>query len=258
MTTKRPTGLLTIGANRFPFSRARFRAKCVTLAFGAIQWPWLLRSLYGGTRAEKQALLRRIDLPQDALPHLGSWKADTFFLHRIVDTIESLRPEVVVELGSGASSLIIARALALNGGGRLVSYDQHAPFVAGMAQWLAEHDLAAEFRHAPLSISAPKWGADWYRLAELPASIDLLVVDGPPWSVHPFIRGAAEKLFPLLSPRGVILLDDAARPGEQIVASRWRRDWKEFAFEFEAGGTKGMLRGTRSGSAANARDAVST
>lgn len=210
-----------------------------------IQWPWLLRSLYGGTQAQKQALLRRVDLPQDALPHLGSWKADTFFLHRIVDAIENLRPAVVVELGSGASSLIISRALSLNGGGRLISYDQHAPFVGGMQQWLAEHDLSAEFHHSPLSIPAPKWGADWYRLADLPSSIDLLVIDGPPWSVHPFIRGAAETLFPLLSPKGEILLDDAARPGERIVASRWRRDWKEFEFKLETGGTKGMLRGTR-------------
>lgn len=210
-----------------------------------IQWPWLLRSLYGGTKAEKQALLRRIDLPEDALPHLGSWKADTFFLHRIVDTIEQLRPSVVVELGSGATSLVIAKALALNGGGRLVSYDQHGPFVEGMQHWLAEHDLAADFRHAPLSASAPKWGADWYRLTNLPPSIDFLVVDGPPWSVHPFIRGAAEKLFPLLSSDGVILLDDAARPGERIVASRWRREWSDFEFTLEPGGTKGMLRGTR-------------
>jgi predicted O-methyltransferase YrrM len=245
VTTKRSTGLLAISANRTKLSHSRFRAGFVTAAIGVIQWPWLLRSLYGGTKSQKQALLRRVELPQDALPHLGSWKADTYFLHRIVDTIASLRPAVVVELGSGASSLIIAKALALNGGGHLVSYDQHAPFVGGMKQWLAEHGLSAEFRHAPLSIPAPKWGADWYRLAELPASIDLLVVDGPPWSVHPFIRGAAEKLFPLLSSRGVILLDDAARPGERIVAARWRRDWKEFAFELEAGGTKGMLRGTR-------------
>jgi predicted O-methyltransferase YrrM len=237
--------LLAISANRTKFSHSRFRAGCVTAAIGVIQWPWLLRSLYGGTKSQKQALLRRVDLPPDALPYLGSWKADTYFLHRIVDTIASLRPAVVVELGSGASSLIIAKALALNGGGRLVSYDQHAPFVGCMEQWLAEHGLSAEFRHAPLSIPDPKWGADWYRLAELPASIDLLVVDGPPWSVHPFIRGAAEKLFPLLSSRGVILLDDAARPGERIVAARWRREWKEFAFELEPGGTKGMLRGTR-------------
>lgn len=210
-----------------------------------IQWPWLLRSLYGGTMAQKQALLRRIELDGDALPHLGSWKADTFFLHRIVDTIESLRPATVVELGSGASSLVIAKALSINGGGRLVSYDQHAPFVAAMGEWLAEHDLEADFHHAPLSIPAPKWGADWYRLSELPASIDLLVIDGPPWAVHPFIRGAAEALFPLMSVGGVVLLDDAARPGERIVASRWRREWPEFGFRFEAGGTKGMLAGRR-------------
>lgn len=72
-------------------------------------------------------------LADDALPHLGSWKADTGLLHRIVDAIEELRPRVVVELGSGASSLVCARALELNGGGRLVSYDQHAPFVEATA-----------------------------------------------------------------------------------------------------------------------------
>lgn len=210
-----------------------------------VQWPWLLKSLYGGTMAQKQALLRRLDLPEDALPHLGSWKADTFFLHRIVDTIEALRPETVVELGSGASSLVIAKALSSNGNGRLISYDQHEPFVDAMGEWLTEHDLAASFHHAPLSIPAPKWGADWYRLTDLPRSIDLLVIDGPPWSVHPLIRGAAESLFPRVSVGGMVLLDDAARPGERIVASRWRREWPEFEFGLETGGTKGMLRGQR-------------
>src|SRR3546814_2177470 len=72
--------------------------------------------------AEKAALLRRLDLPEDALPHLGSWKADTRFLTHIVDAIEALRPAVVVELGCGASSLVIARALSMFGGGRLISY----------------------------------------------------------------------------------------------------------------------------------------
>jgi len=214
-------------------------------AMALIQWPWLLKSLYGGTRAEKQALLRRIDLPSDALPHLGSWKADTFFLNRIVDRIEELRPATVVELGSGASSLVIARALALHGGGRLFSYDQHAPFIVAMEQWLAEYRLAANFHHAPLTFSAPEWGDDWYQLTNLPATIDLLIVDGPPWTVHPFIRGAAEMLFPLIRVGGAVLLDDAARPGERIVAARWRRKWDDFAFHFEAGGTKGLLAGER-------------
>ena len=35
-------------------------------------------------------LLDRLGLPHDALPHLGSWKADTWFLWRIVEAIETL------------------------------------------------------------------------------------------------------------------------------------------------------------------------
>src|SRR3546814_4655977 len=90
--------------------------------------------------AEKAALLRRLDLPEDALPHLGSWKADTRFLTHIVDAIEALRPAVVVELGCGASSLVIARALSMFGGGRLISYDQHQIFVTATAHWLARSE----------------------------------------------------------------------------------------------------------------------
>src|SRR3546814_102561 len=91
------------------------------LAYGAIGWPWLLRSLSGGRRSDKMALLDRLQLPHDALPHLGSWKADTALLELIVDGIEELRPANVVELGSGASSLVIARALQAFGGGMLRS-----------------------------------------------------------------------------------------------------------------------------------------
>ena len=84
------------------------RERIEVIAFGAIQWPWLLRSLWGGRHTEKAALLDRLGLADDALPHLGSWKADTRFLTQIVDAIEELRPAMVVELGCGASSLVSA------------------------------------------------------------------------------------------------------------------------------------------------------
>lgn len=245
MTTKMLTGLLAktgdagSGVHRTPGERL------FQIAFGAVQWPWLLRSLYGGTQAEKQALLERIALGSDALPHLGSWKADTYLLHRIVDVIEATRPATVVELGSGATSLVIAKALALHGGGALHSYDQHAPFVAAMGDWLAEHGLAAAFHHAPLTTRDARWPGLWYTLAEVPASIDLLVIDGPPWAVHPFARGMAERLFARIAPGGTVLLDDAARPGERHVARRWRKTWPEFDFSYEGAGTKGLLVGKR-------------
>lgn len=242
MTSRETTGLLSKehGVTERPLDEKLF-----TLAWGAIQWPWLLRSLHGGRKAEKAALLGRLELPDDALPNLGSWKADTYFLGHIVSAIESLEPSTVVELGCGASSLVIAKALTLNGGGRLLSYDQNADFVAATADWLASHGLAAEINHAPLRQDPSGWSSIWYDLSHLPPQIDLLVIDGPPWAVNPLARGRAEQLFERVSPGGRILLDDAARPGERVVALRWRRDWPNFEFEYDRRGAKGTLIGTR-------------
>lgn len=245
MTTKSLTGLLAKADTTGTEARCTRGERLFQIAFGAIQWPWLLRSLYGGTQAEKQALLARIGLADDALPHLGSWKADTYLLHRIVDTIEQARPATVVELGSGATSLVIAKALSPNGGGRLHSYDSHAPFVDAMHGWLGEHGLEAAFHHAPLAQRDVRWPGLWYALTAVPGSIDLLVIDGPPWAVHPFARGMAERLFPLIAPGGTVLLDDAARPGERYVARRWQKNWPDFDWHYEGAGTKGLLVGTR-------------
>lgn len=217
------------------------------LAFGAVNWPFLAVSLWGGTKASKRRLLARVGLRDDALPNLGSWKADTGFLHRIVDAIEMLQPKVVVELGAGASSLVCARALALNGGGRLVSYDQHAGFVSATADWLRDEGVQAELRHAPLALRVPGWPGRWYALEEVPETIDLLIIDGPPWAIHPIGRGAAECLFDRLSPGGMVLLDDAARPGERIVAQRWQARWPDIEFSRLPGSTKGTLLGIRKG-----------
>ena len=241
MTSREKTALLTLDDS----GPARPLAeKLFTVAWGAIQWPWLARSLWGGKLADKHALLDRLELPHDALPNLGSWKADTWFLWRIVETIERLRPREVVELGCGASSLVIARALERNGGGRLTSFDQHEGFVASTGEWLGGYGLTPTMRHAPLAEDKSSWSTIWYDLSAVPQEIDLLVIDGPPWTLNPFVRGRAETLFDRIVPGGVVLLDDAARPGERVVASRWRRKWPGFRFTLMPG-AKGTLVGER-------------
>ncbi len=215
------------------------------LAFGAISWPWLLVSLWGGSRANRDRVASRLGLAPDALPHLGSWKADAGFLHRIIDAVETLRPATVVELGAGASSLVCAAALKANGGGRLISYDQHGDFVETTTRWLRDHDLHADIRHAPLGRQVPGWQGGWYHAENIPDQIDLIIIDGPPWTVHPLVRGAAESLFSRLAPGGIILLDDAARPGERIVARRWRLSWPGIRFSRLPGSSKGTLIGRK-------------
>ena len=242
MTSRETTGLLA--RNDAGLARP-LDERLFTVAWSLIQWPWLLRSLHGGRKAEKRALLERLDLPDDALPHLGSWKADTVFLGHIVQAIETLRPREVVELGCGASSLVIARALERNGGGRLTSFDQNAEFTAATEAWLKSHGLSAQIHHAPIGADPSRWSSIWYDLSHLPNEIDLLVIDGPPWALNPLIRGRAEVLFDRLRPGGMVLLDDAARPGERAVAWRWRRDWPDIAFRYDGRGAKGTLVGTR-------------
>ena len=225
--------------------RKSFGDLATLVAIGAIQWPWLLRSLRGGSKASKHALLDRLELPHDALPNLGSWKADTGLLALVAEHILAAKPKLVVEFGTGASSLIIARALQMAGGGTLISFEQHAEFVDATRQWLADYGLEADLRAVPLRPSPPPWSGLWYDHGQLPGGIDLMLIDGPPWTIHPFTRGAAATLFGQVAPGGAIMLDDAARPGERLVARRWRKDWPDFRFNLVKSGTKGTLVGKR-------------
>lgn len=249
VTTRETTGLLSLQTDGAHAGTSHWKRTALTIAFGAIQWPWLALSLHGGSRKSKRSLLERLELPEDALPNLGSWKADCAFLHHIVRAIEAIRPEHVVELGSGASSLVIARALQMNGGGRLTSFDQHVEFVEEMPRWLARHGLSADFVHAPLTSNCEGRPGPWYDLTNIPEAIGLLVIDGPPWAVHPLIRGRAEALFDRIEPGGIMLMDDANRPGERIVARQWRRARPDFVFARDPKGTKGTLLGRRLNSA---------
>jgi predicted O-methyltransferase YrrM len=247
MTTREATGLLPRSADgeaEGGHSRSLGDWGAV-LACGAIQWPWLLRSLYGGRLADKHALLDRLGLPDDALPYLGSWKADTGLLELLADHILEARPRLVVEFGTGASTLVIAKALQLAGGGTLISFEQHTDFVEACGKWLAEHGLEADLRVARLTPSPGDWPGLWYDHGPLSGGIDLMLIDGPCWALHPFTRGAAETLFDKVSPGGTVMLDDAARPGERIVARRWRRLHPDFSFALDTSGAKGTLIGRR-------------
>ena len=244
MTSREATSLLPLALEIAHWQRSA-SDWAYMLAFGAIGWPWLLRGLHGGRKAEKRALIERLGLSPDALPNLGSWKADTRLLTLLADHVLSARPRTVVELGAGATSLVLARCLQINGIGQLVSYDQHGDFVAATGKWLADNGLAADMRIAPLGPPPGDWPGLWYQLAAIPETIDLLVIDGPPWTIHPFVRGAAESLFDRIPSGGVVMLDDGARPGERVVAERWRKRWPDLEFRLDRRGTKGTLIGVR-------------
>ncbi len=246
MTSRDITPLLPIADAALTAVRHRSLSDWAhVLAFGAIGWPWLLRSLSGGSPEARAALLARLGLDDDALPHLGSWKADVGFLTLIADHIADHRPETVIEFGAGASTLVAARALQMEGAGRLISFDQHEGFAIATRTWLSDHGLDVDLRAVPLVPSPNGWPGLWYDHGPLPDRIDLLLLDGPPWTVHPYGRGAADSLFDRIPPGGYMMLDDGARPGERVIAHRWRKRWPDFEFRLIRFGTKGTLIGRR-------------
>ena len=130
-----------------------------------------------------------------------------------------------VECGSGLSTVVLgvyAEALER----RWWALDQHPPWAARVSAALNRLELdAARVLDAPLTAYD---GYDWYRIpAELPAAIDFVLCDGPPADGEQ-IQLARYGLVPSLGDRFAddvtILLDDAARPGEQAVLELWRRE----------------------------------
>ena len=100
--------------------------------------------------------------------------------------LSSERPSLVVECGSGASTLWLALAMRRFGiGGRIIALDHDPVFGGKTRDLLARHGLGdlAEVRDAPLeSFSLDGQTYSWYarRAWENLTGIDLLFVDGPP------------------------------------------------------------------------------
>jgi hypothetical protein len=73
----------------------------------------------------------------------------------------------------------------------------------------------------------------WYEPKAIPhAEIEVLLVDGPPGATGPQARYPA---LPILADRlakqAVMVLDDADRPDERAIASRWAAEFGEFEQE---------------------------
>lgn len=163
---------------------------------------------------------------------------------RVLNEIVFAERREVVELGSGASTLVLARLLRERGG-RLTSVEHSPDWAAIVRRQLEREGLTdvARLAEAPLAEHPRGWdGAQWYAasaLDELPRSgIELLLVDGPPGygeraarSRYPALPALAERL----APGALVILDDLQRPGEQEIVERWGREMPEWEFGVDDG-----------------------
>lgn len=157
------------------------------------------------------------------LPPTRSWAASPDLLLTLVHLVRKNRPKLIVELGSGISTLVMAKAAV--GRVKIVSIDHSEEFAQKTREILNEHGVKnVEIRVAPLKSNAS--GTQWYDLTLLRnlKNIDLLVIDGPPGSKNPKARQPALKEFETkLSPKAVIVIDDVNREGERELAEMFAK-----------------------------------
>lgn len=173
-----------------------------------------LSYLYQQFEALEQLLpLLKLTAP---LPPSRGWAASPDFLLSLFELSSKVKPRLVLELGSGVSTLVLAKS----GAKKVISLDHSVEFGVQSRAMLKNHKArGVEIRIDELE-QYPK-GFSWYSRQSLKgiAKIDLLVIDGPPSATNPDARfPALEFLLPLLSPKAVIILDDANRADERKLA----------------------------------------
>lgn len=154
------------------------------------------------------------------------WQLSAQGMHEVIRHVLSDKPKVIVECGSGASTMWIGRALRQVGGGRLISLESSADWVAMVSGLLQEEGLSSvEVRHAPLEpVQVSGREQPWYATSALTgvAEIDLLLVDGPPGRTSKHARyPALPALLDRLRPGATVMLDDCHRREEKQTLRRW-------------------------------------
>jgi predicted O-methyltransferase YrrM len=183
-----------------------------------------------------QSLLHLTDLLdlRAPIPALTGWAASPQLACTLVSLVREHEPTVVVELGSGSSTVVLGYAVEQQGAGRVIALEHLVSYGEKTQATLARHGLTdwAEVRHAPLQdvdLKGESW--PWYDLSALEdqSTIDMVFVDGPPHELRPRARYPA---LPLLADRlsdtAVVVLDDAHRGDEAVIAEAWSGQFSDF------------------------------
>lgn len=169
------------------------------------------------------------------LQPMTGWAATPELAVTVLRQIIINKPERVVELGSGVTTLINGYALEkYNPDGKLISLDHDSQYAEITRQEIKQHGLETyvDLRIAPLiDITLNGESYKWYDLSRFNphSKIDLLIVDGPPVSTIKFARYPALPLLAdHLSTRCRIIIHDTNREEETEIVNRWLSEFPEF------------------------------
>jgi hypothetical protein len=184
-----------------------------------------------GGRADGQTatdrLIRR-------LPTLG-WHLRADAMRVLAGIVAETQPKLVLELGSGSSTVLLAGQCArLNNGSRVVSVEESPLFAANTKRLLRRHGLLDRVSVVVAPVVRTRVG-DWrgycYDISESAMSsaiagerAGLVLIDGPmsAWTMRGDCRYATLPLIRRwLDDRALVIVDDADRRRERKIIERW-------------------------------------
>ena len=162
----------------------------------------------------------------------GDYAMEPVHLFHLLSRLQAMEPDVIVECGSGTSTLLIGNLLRQKERGHVFSLEDDYDWYRLMCRQVELHDLGSRITlvYAPLEQRDFGVGdaSDWYssrsveRALETVDHLDVLIVDGPKSQTDLARFPALPFLLPKMTPDTLIVLDDVNRPQEQLVLSRWQ------------------------------------
>jgi predicted O-methyltransferase YrrM len=175
--------------------------------------------------------------PKLPLPQMGDWAICPDIACIIVREVLERKPRIILECGSGVSTLLMSYCLRELGEGHIWSLEHNPKYADIARKTVRAHGLQnfSTIIDAPLtelSLRGENWL--WYDTGSLKdiGPVDILLVDGPPQGTQKMARYPALHVFSaLLSDDALVIFDDASGRRGGPIARAWRKEFRQFKVE---------------------------
>jgi predicted O-methyltransferase YrrM len=170
---------------------------------------------------------RAFDLERFDYPREGDWVLAWETMQFVGRLVELIRPQRMVELGSGHSTEVLSTVVA-GFTGQVISFEHSAGYARATEARVHARGLSGTARVLRRRLTLRRYGSKLlptysFRRDDLHGfrPFDVALIDGPPG--HIGREATLYELFPRLALGAWVVADDMNRPGER----RWLRAWKE-------------------------------
>lgn len=170
--------------------------------------------------------------PEAPIDFFAGWAASSELASTYIKEILRKKPRIIVEAGSGVSTIVAGYVLKrFSIAGKVISLDHDEKYAQFTREQIEMHNLSefCEVVYAPIATytiggKAHKW-YDTSKFDFQKDSVDLLLVDGP---IEKLQKSARYPAYPIMkefmAESAIVIVDDAKRRDEQNMVSEWMKE----------------------------------